>query len=651
MPEGGWAEPAVFDLIRNRSNKTRTRVNQGGAGSHQLRKPLVGVSRWTSDGSEWILDGEGTGYYRLRRRSLNPENAHQRSGPSGGWSQSSWDGSVVTKIDANELHRSIAFGIVDAIGGGCMAKLESGWVLKGIGCRVVKQDPALRIETLRSEIAREQENVKRARRNANHEDDVELAREYLDDARQSKAKVRELERMLLVATDANNDPEQSQQDAFFSDAEHIVRALARLANTKTKAPAALGDALKHILSDLRFEVLDGDMEVRWSVSVNLPVAEGSLVVGPIVGVLPIIANRRHWSIHNNNDRFDRMFHLFFEAGKSVPEVSDDLKDVGAGRVFYRCVDALEAKGLARQAAVAVCAAPVKVLRKTIWRVLARLSDVEVNVFSVAQLADWIREDGCLGGLDASPEWAAHVVKTYVGPAGVLAPQNWNRSVADRQAVVDAITEAGGAMKLTDLEQSLGYLRLRYQINQLTRLFEFGRTVWNPVVRFQDDVQRSTDTSSGRLHPETEVVAIDCLHCGGKATRVISAIEIPRNLLCDCGRMPIEGSPVFPREYIELPPQLTRPVRGFSMHAPSQKWKEAQEHARRVAELRGEDLRTQPKRERLWSDEQIVGAYVAGMPLISDGGLCDQAGVSINTVYKILGKYQVPRRVDRKRKSA
>lgn len=66
------------------------------------------------------------------------------------------------------------------------------------------------------------------------------------------------------------------------------------------------------------------------------------------------------------------------------------------------------------------------------------------------------------------------------------------------------------------------------------------------------LERSGDWTVGKKAGRAVVRLVDCPHCGGWASKSLWVPETPRGLLCpDCLRMPVEGSPVFLQDYLEV----------------------------------------------------------------------------------------------------
>lgn len=71
VPDGGWADEEVFELLRRRREKLDTRRWQmnGGAGAHRRRRPLINLGRWSDDQYQYVLAAHA-GRYEVRRWPL-----------------------------------------------------------------------------------------------------------------------------------------------------------------------------------------------------------------------------------------------------------------------------------------------------------------------------------------------------------------------------------------------------------------------------------------------------------------------------------------------------------------------------------------------------------------------------------------------------
>lgn len=273
QPEGGWAEPSVFNAIAKRTARTAKR-NRGGT-AHRRVKALTGIFEWTGDGYEYKVFSRHDRYMLYRR----PATDHPA-----GWfdSHHSISGEHLASIRASELHESIAHTAAHTFSDGVPVELTETpiWVE---GARTLTLGgSAHREAATRRRLEEAEASAKRARRNANLADDDDLADAFIAEARDFTDEARRL-RSDLDELQAHTD-QPALGDEFESNAGFIVGVLAKLAHVEGALDSETRQALKWLIQDARLQPCEEG--VRWSVKIMLPTPDGAALAGPVEGIVP-----------------------------------------------------------------------------------------------------------------------------------------------------------------------------------------------------------------------------------------------------------------------------------------------------------------------------------------------------------------------------
>jgi hypothetical protein len=633
LPQGGWCETEVFAAIRARLAADADRAV--GGSKHGRRKPFAGFPTWDADGYEWKLDTEGDARYRIRRRTVS--NMRVIDDGREGWADSTVNADVVARFLCQDLHAAVANAAVDAISNGVDATLTKGWwvateggySIVSIGTDTIRTD-------LEAQIHKAESVAGRARSNANAAEDDELAAAFLKDARAAAATVKRLRARLADLDEEPTTPEETP-DKVQCDAWHIARALAHLSTITGVTEGSFGDAIRTIISDLRFTVDEARLQATFSFNIDVPAEEGILRIGPITGALPatIAEPTTIWTPQQARNREKKVLELW-AAGRTAADITWDIPETRLDHARRIVAVELERRGIPRKAANTIVYACQPVLQRTIWNVLDALADRDLTkLVDPKALARSIAHAGVQLDDDVSPEFAAHLLCSYLPAAGPTWNRYWNVRVRHRQHAVDHVAAAGGTMQIGELAQRLlndDLVVPRTAIVDLTRPKLIGPTLWSPVLAVADRVVER----EGKSWRDTTVLStIRCLHCGGPATRVRHLPEIPGNLLCDCGRMPIKGSPLFPASYMAMEAQV----------GPT-KWPQGRQ-------LSGERSRKAKMRRLVRIDEldheRVINAYCdPDIAILGPDGLLDRFNISHQTLYGVIDRHGVKRRMPRNR---
>lgn len=270
LPEGGWADQATFDAIRERSASP----SPTGGASHTQAPPLSGMFRFADESYEYgILANKA--YYRLIQRPLLEER------PFTGWkSEVTDDSECVGWVSRSEWHRSIADRVLAAIEAGLPAELDADH-FQAFGSLPPLDGRRARLRAVRRQLDDAIVNLGRAQRNARLAADDESAALFVADVKRYHSEKTRLEQELATAETELDFP--GLEETFETNAELFAHALAALASTELQADSSLREALRTVISGERWW-LEGDT-IGWELNVELPHSQGTVLLGPVRGHL------------------------------------------------------------------------------------------------------------------------------------------------------------------------------------------------------------------------------------------------------------------------------------------------------------------------------------------------------------------------------
>ena len=534
LPEGGWVSNEVLALARNAFGQC-SKIGSGATG-HLVRKPLLGLVRWTDENSyEWVLDSKVEDQYRLRRRLF-------KKGALPGWGDASIDGAIVARVGVEDLHKSIADGITKAITTGVATeKLRGHYIGQFSKSSFVDLENTLSTNALVKEEKVLRAQATRARKVvldfAEEQDATPWIKEAIEFERRADAiqiKINDLQNTVkLVAQLEKEIP---------TDMAACARALSVLYRVENRAPRAVSDALGQILKDITIE-LTPKGRIQWRLYVLLPTSEGAVRLGPICGeVAPVLKKLLVTrSILTTGPRVESVLEVF-RSGSSMREATRKVPDWSAQRVNIHVSKALKAKGLPPKTLTTLLNARVPELRMAvIGGVLMKPNMKSSDIPAVAKALDI---PGCSLG------WVEHVLHFYLFSSRAHFPSYWITGVGRRQSLLNKLLEAGGKTTVGEFGEVAGGGYYRSELTQKLLAPQAG----DGSVEFLSVIEPGEiyEKVSGRITGRSIVKLVDCPHCGGFASRVIIVPELTRQLLCpNCRKMPTVDSPEFPNIYLEM----------------------------------------------------------------------------------------------------
>lgn len=478
VPDGGWADEETFDRIEQRLRRRIDGVFDTGGTTHSRTAPLAGFFRTVdSEGRESkLFAGESGTTYRLLRRPLDESRRHT------GWTSAKSDAAVVAVIERRDLHRSIVETAAAAFEAGLPADLDiTRFVQQGT---LPRFDPAgIRRRTLDRDLTDVRGRLRIAKRNAELAGDDEDAKIFVDEVlaltKAERQLIRRLELLRTKRRDAILTP------TFESDAAQLVYALSTLAQLVGSGPAQLRSALRIVISNETMTL--GEDCVHWSLTLELPHGDGTVILGPIIGSVPCRRPRGA---------------LLSGLVPTLPK-----------RTRRAMVNTLIGLGYPDRAARAAAACPHPEL--------------------VAALTAAARHEPVPPGLD--PSWARWVADEYRRPDFAWERNKWRLTYPTRQAVLDAIHARDGAASRSDLEgDGFVEVQLRYLARDLP-----GPTGW-PILAVE---------GRGASKRYSLLACPHCGRWASESS--VTPETKPGILCPDCLRLPIASSPVFPSWYVPI----------------------------------------------------------------------------------------------------
>jgi DNA invertase Pin-like site-specific DNA recombinase len=395
LPDGGWGTTETFDALRRRQPSLIW-----GTG-HALAPPMAGLFQFDVDDTAYRLLGgkRQRGTYELARRP-------RTSGPaSAGWrsERHSSDIEIIAVVRRSEWHQSMADGIEGALRDGVSAELEPFRFQLSDGLPTVDENRQ-RIRQLQRDLSEARRVLRNALRNAELTDDDDLARTLLADAAQHRRNEENLVQQIADLEAVLEDPQL--EPTFSSNAELLAHAVAALANAPDSVPAHVSEALRTVITAERCWI-DGN-SVHWELSVEVPHAHGTVIIGPITGAVP---NRKR--------------------PPTKPKPPHQTTEVRRR---------LEGYGLSRNAVNCLMACPHPLL---------------VETFCAAIEGQPLPED-------VDPEWARLIVATYTSADLQWTPGRWRLDDDLRRRVIEAIAKRGGTASRQELiDEGLDSDQVRY----------------------------------------------------------------------------------------------------------------------------------------------------------------------------------------------
>lgn len=500
LPEGGWAEPWLFEACRKHA---LPRKHTSRRGIRRQRMPFTGRS-WSSETEEWKIFSENDSY-RLRRR------------PKAKRSQVGWgrkphmDGEEVARVRASDLHRHVAESIAQALEDGIDGqRIEMSLEHLPLPASIINE-PAQRAATLLRNIDslnRQLANFTAAIAHASEERTRNVLTERVDTISRD---LTELETDLKRAqhTAATTEPDSQQTTSL------VFEAIGYLAEVKDRAAWQLERALQLIMPDFQIVQTTADT-ITWQSHVDLPTAGATLRIGPIVATVPAytrkartpVAAREHELLANFMTSNLTITELAAADGRKSTEVYE--------RVLHT---ALKRYGYPTQ---------------------ARTLILNRYIPTSALQALWRHHNDVEDPTDQDPAWEKKIVATYTNNPGPFpSPTGLANTTTIRQTICDYLIAHGGTAPqqdiLTDLADA-GVTPTRLQAATTTRK--------------SSEPTRTDRARTAELRPDGTIGIVPCPHCNGHASFVSLLPETPQGLICPtCRRTPDPDSPIYPPDYL------------------------------------------------------------------------------------------------------
>jgi hypothetical protein len=408
LPEGGWADERIFDLIDQRI--AQSTMSPDGGYAHKVTGPFSGFFNSTSDGYEHILIAGTKTTYHLKRRAIDEERRFS------GWKAQQDESTVIATMSRRDLHNCVANEIQDAIRRGLPASLDKSRLV--VGGTTTGASSASLTRSLERKLAATTKSLDRARRNANQADDDAAAELFIEDVKRLAADQQQLNSELAQMRKLEKTPTLGH--TFETNAALVAHALNALRNVETSGSNELRSALRTVISNESMSIDDG--KVFWSLCIELPHADGTITLGPITGS---VENIRRW---NYTEKVRQ------ERGPGPNLRRENRKN----KIAY-----FKTKGVG--ALAASCA------------VKCEHPDLLLAIESA---------------LDKSPlpkhidkHWAQHVQKVYLSADFAWERHKWRQIDGLRQHLLDSIGELGGSATAEDL---LKYSINAHQLRHLSR---------------------------------------------------------------------------------------------------------------------------------------------------------------------------------------
>jgi len=277
LPENGWADDQTLTALELVATSKEVIT---GASSHKNVGPLSGLFHFTEKNYEYATLG-GHASYKLVRRLKDPEREYS------GWKyeNSAKLGKVAT-INRRVLHSSIAAGIISAVANGVPANLDTARFLSTTELPTI--DPAWgNLRKLNRDLIDANKELERATRNVRKTEDDGLSTVFIEDMKRSNAEIKRLTAEIAECEKVKVKPMLSS--SFDTNASMVAYAIAALANTERMGDQALRQALRTIISNEKMTVKG--KTVTWSLNIELPHPQGTVLLGPITGTVPNIQRK------------------------------------------------------------------------------------------------------------------------------------------------------------------------------------------------------------------------------------------------------------------------------------------------------------------------------------------------------------------------
>jgi hypothetical protein len=429
------------------------------------------------------------------------------------WTTSDTNAEAVASVSPEQLHQAIADSIIDALNNGIDVELLDGlftWSTDSTFGTIGDQRDLQRRQ-LTDEVSIAEVYARNARDNANRTDNEALRTDLLKDAADATDKAKRA-RERLTEIETTRPARAGSPSDFTGELDFFAHAIGNLARTSGTVEKEMAAGLARILEFTDIDT-SGYPDVTFTFNVLIPANRQVARLGPLHAT---VTNRGYPAL-------------------LAPDVVPDPAGTGQDKRRYLNIDGslVQRSRLQRD------------LIKAGW------ARHPASVACSSQLPSVLRAVRHLAGQTEAPEgldplFIDHLRTTYTSPDFRWRNGRHLTTSAARQVLNDLLVGLGGTLNADDADSALKGTELGRSDLALFSVEQAKDQAipWSPTVDRMGDWARGF----GRDH---SVRLIACPHCGGWASKCIRAPEVPSCVICpDCRRMPTDGSPQFPSDYIE-----------------------------------------------------------------------------------------------------
>lgn len=545
LPEGGWAPPSVFELIRRRCEVDDVFANSIVRGD---RRPLGGRDPYPTMTGEGmlLLDTRAATAYRLRAVTIKPITLN-RQASNGAMASSNAvmrQASTIATFEIEALHAAIADGIVDALSDG--AGVEGEILASGYMPLVLERDEhrelvEARLERLRVEALRAAENARMVER-------IEARKPFFAVAEECARLIELAEEELKVIDSGKHAGEAPLPIVTRAD---IARMLAFLKTVKGATDGKFADALAVVLPRIEIHPTTDPHRYEWLATIRVPIDDDRVLeLGPITGSIAARSARQPKGVRPVNTVAQPVIQLWAQ-GATAEEIAT-ARGTTAIQSLTLVMKALEAGGFSHVAALHLRRAePIHLRQLAISAARAGIPTwIAQAQPTVEQIADRLAEenlvpDGC------DPRWAGHTLDAY---RNRIALPSYRSKMRDPvvEAAVHAVADGRGT--LTEIAEAMRAVDDRFRTNHevIRRLEDFGAPLERVEPWVLERGHRVAGTNRFKL--------LHCSGCGEGMDRYSPNLEVDRGVLCrTCRVSPDPESPTYPASYFEATEHVVVPT--------------------------------------------------------------------------------------------
>jgi DNA invertase Pin-like site-specific DNA recombinase len=508
LPEGGFATADMFERAREERER---KARQTGRPLDARQLPLLdGMNRaFEQEGGTVLLSshkgwlaGEGGSVYALREWIPDAEVASMP---------------LLASMVPSELHQSLASAAVEHLRNGALLERVDGApdFAEATRTPLAYEELHWKQQRVAERLAAVDDEYRRTLRAAALAPTAEMQADLLQMAAalQSDKDAAEQE---VTALQVERDQVAAPVPVWVAG-DLIAHVLAGLANTDQAVPGPVAAAISELITDLQFNINAEDC--TFSFSLRLPVDDGWAAFGPISGSVRNRVADRTLARAQVVERLRERTATWMTRDIAFSDLAGTQGRSGETQRF-RVAEDLAALGLPPNSARLMTRLPVLDARRTIWAALNQESSPA----------------------DVSPEFARHLVGTYLDPA--LTTKRWLGRQVEAEEYVQLLRSNGGSLSRQEVRE------FRDTTGKRPEIFVRGERAVAVGPRRSGCFNSNCGSRDCRnCGPVTLVI---CPHCNGWADHVLRVPECPPGLLCStCRRMPVPDSPEFPQAYLRV----------------------------------------------------------------------------------------------------